>query len=81
MAEKAEPPGKGALAPSGGTGPANVSLAVVGGLAVSVRTEPRFTRDLDVAAAVASERGAEGLVPALQREGFGPEPPLPQRFP
>ena len=28
--------------------------ALIGGLAVSVRTEPRFTRDLDLAEALAS---------------------------
>ncbi|MCB9740758.1 MAG: nucleotidyl transferase AbiEii/AbiGii toxin family protein [Deltaproteobacteria bacterium] len=32
-----------------------VPHALVGGLAVSVRTEPRFTRDIDVVAAVAAE--------------------------
>lgn len=48
----------------------NVRWALVGGLAVSVRTEPRFTRDVDVAVAVASDREAEQLVAALQRQGF-----------
>jgi len=33
--------------------------ALVGGLAVSARTEPRFTRDLDVAVAVPDDAGAE----------------------
>lgn len=31
--------------------PPEVPCAVVGGIAVSVRTEPRFTRDLDLAVA------------------------------
>jgi len=39
--------------------------AVVGGHAVSARTEPRFTRDLDLAVAVADDRQAEVLVGAL----------------
>jgi len=39
--------------------------ALVGGLAVSVRTEPRFTRDLDLAVAVADDRAAEDLVHRL----------------
>lgn len=47
-----------------------VQWALVGGLAVSVRTEPRFTRDVDVAVAVSSDREAEELVAALQRAGF-----------
>lgn len=44
--------------------------ALVGGLAVSVRTEPRFTRDLDVAVAVSNDGEAEGLVYGLQVAGF-----------
>lgn len=34
-------------------------FAVVGGLAVSARTEPRFTRDADVCVAVHSDAEAE----------------------
>ena len=44
--------------------------ALVGGLAVSVRTEPRFTRDLDLAVAVSDDSEAEALVYALQATGF-----------
>jgi len=44
--------------------------ALVGGLAVSVRTEPRFTRDLDLAVAVASDSEAEALVHGLLGAGF-----------
>lgn len=44
--------------------------ALVGGLAVSVRTEPRFTRDLDLAVAVSNDDEAEGLVYELQAAGF-----------
>lgn len=43
--------------------------ALVGGLAVSVRCEPRFTRDIDGAAAV-DTAGAEALVPRLVASGF-----------
>lgn len=39
---------------------AAVSFALVGGLAVSVRTEPRFTRDADLAVAVTSESLVSG---------------------
>jgi hypothetical protein len=41
-------------------------FALVGGLAVSVRTEPRFTRDADLAVAVASDAEAEARVRELQ---------------
>jgi predicted nucleotidyltransferase len=44
--------------------------ALVGGLAVSVRTEPRFTRDLDLAVAVVDDQAAEALVLSLQTAGF-----------
>ncbi len=44
--------------------------ALVGGLAVSVRTEPRFTRDLDLAVAVSNDNEAETLVYGLQTAGF-----------
>jgi predicted nucleotidyltransferase len=40
--------------------------ALVGGLAVSARTEPRFTRDIDLVITVASDRDAEVLVHDLQ---------------
>jgi len=44
---------------------AHVSFALVGGLAVSVRTEPRFTRDADLAVALASDAEAEALIHEL----------------
>lgn len=44
--------------------------ALVGGLAVSVRSEPRFTRDLDIAVAVADDPSAEGLVHSLIASGY-----------
>ncbi|HBH04690.1 MAG: hypothetical protein A2W08_12160 [Candidatus Rokubacteria bacterium RBG_16_73_20] len=40
-------------------------FALVGGLAVSARTEPRLTRDADLAVLVADDRDAEALVHAL----------------
>ncbi len=44
-------------------------VAVVGGLAVSVRTQPRFTADLDFAVAVDSDSDAEAVVHhLLQRQ-------------
>ena len=44
--------------------------ALVGGLAVSARTEPRFTRDVDLAIAVPGDPDAEQAVHALQRRGY-----------
>jgi hypothetical protein len=43
--------------------------ALVGGLAVSVRTEPRFTRDADLAVAVTDDADAEALVMARRDDG------------
>jgi predicted nucleotidyltransferase len=45
-------------------------LAIVGGLAVSARTEPRFTRDADVCVAVPDDAGAEALIRRLQGDGY-----------
>jgi hypothetical protein len=45
-------------------------FALVGGLAVSIRTEPRFTRDSDLAVLVADDRDAEALVRELQARGW-----------
>lgn len=49
---------------------ARASFALVGGLAVSVRAEPRFTRDADLAVAVASDAEAEALVHRLGTRGW-----------
>jgi hypothetical protein len=44
--------------------------ALIGGLAVSIRAEPRFTRDIDLAVAVDDDASAEALVSHLQALGF-----------
>jgi hypothetical protein len=44
--------------------------AVVGGIAVSMRTEPRFTRDVDLAIAVADDAAAEALIHLLGQRGY-----------
>lgn len=44
--------------------------ALVGGLAVSVRTEPRFTRDIDLAVAVDNDEEAQALARDLRATGF-----------
>jgi hypothetical protein len=43
---------------------------VIGGLALAVRAEPRQTRDIDVAIAVADDREAEAAVRQLVGRGF-----------
>ena len=50
----------------------NQPWALIGGLAVSVRTEPRFTRDLDLAVAVTSDAAAESLIHEMQACGYVP---------
>lgn len=45
-------------------------FALIGGLAVSVRAEPRFTRDVDFAVAVTDDKDAEKLVSQLQPVGY-----------
>lgn len=46
------------------------SWALVGGLAVSARAEPRTTRDIDVAIAVGDDKGAQELARRLQDRGY-----------
>lgn len=48
----------------------DVHWALVGGLAVSARAEPRTTRDIDVAIAVANDHEAEGLIRRLRDRGY-----------
>ncbi|WP_327120162.1 nucleotidyl transferase AbiEii/AbiGii toxin family protein [Nocardia sp. NBC_01730] len=45
--------------------------ALVGGFAVSARSAPRFTHDIDLAVAVEDDRAAEDLVRRLISEGYG----------
>lgn len=44
--------------------------ALVGGVAVGVWTEERFTKDIDLALAVKTDKDAENLVKRLLRKGF-----------
>ena len=48
----------------------NVQGCVVGGLAVSARCDPRFTRDVDIAVMVDNDERAEALVHALASRGM-----------
>jgi hypothetical protein len=50
--------------------PPDVAVAVVGGIAVSARTEPRFTRDLDFAVAIADDDEATSYVFRLRQIGY-----------
>jgi predicted nucleotidyltransferase len=50
--------------------PAHVRTAVIGGVAIGARTEPRFTRDLDFAVAVASDAEAEQCVFSMRQLGY-----------
>ena len=49
----------------------NRDCALIGGLAVSARSEPRFTRDVDLAVMVEDDSAAENLVNHFVRKGFG----------
>lgn len=48
----------------------NLRFAFIGGIAVSVRGEPRTTRDLDLAVAVAGDSEAESIVGRLLARGY-----------
>ncbi len=48
------------------------AFALVGGLAVSVRAEIRFTRDIDLAVGVIDDADAEALVYELRAAGYAP---------
>lgn len=48
----------------------DVPWALAGGLAVSVRAEPRFTRDIDVVIVVEDDSTAEQVIFALRGQGY-----------
>lgn len=53
--------------------PSHIRFALVGGIAVAARTEPRFTRDLDFAISVGSELEAEATVSEFRQLGYAIE--------
>jgi hypothetical protein len=57
-----------------------VRWALIGGLAISVRSVPRFTKDLDFAVAVASDSEAEDVVHRLSGRGYRPVEVLEQEY-
>jgi hypothetical protein len=56
---------------AGELGRLDTAYAVVGGFAVSLRAEVRFTRDLDLAIDVARDLEVESLVRDLRGRGYG----------
>jgi Nucleotidyl transferase AbiEii toxin, Type IV TA system len=54
--------------------------ALIGGLAVSARTVPRFTKDLDFAIAVADDSEAEDIVHRLRSRDYHPVEVLEQDY-
>jgi hypothetical protein len=57
-----------------------VRWALIGGLAISIRSVPRFTKDLDFAIAVADDSEAEGVVNRLRGRGYQPVEVLEQEY-
>jgi hypothetical protein len=49
---------------------AELSWCLIGGLAVGARSEPRFTKDLDLAVATSSDQTSEELIFSLQGSGY-----------
>lgn len=46
------------------------TFALVGGIAIGARAEPRFTQDVDLAVAVDSDEAAETLIKLLHERGY-----------
>jgi hypothetical protein len=57
-----------------------VRWALVGGLAVSARSTPRFTKDLDFAVAVGNDAEAEDVVHRLRGRNYRPVEVLEQDY-
>lgn len=57
-----------------------VRWALIGGLAISVRSVPRFTKDLDFAVAVVDDSEAEDVVHRLRGRGYQPVEILEQDY-
>jgi hypothetical protein len=54
-------------------------FALVGGLAVSARSEPRYTRDVDVAVSVEDDEAAERLLHAIAGRGYAIDTVIEQK--
>ena len=55
------------------------SFALIGGIAISARAEPRYTRDVDLVVSVASDAEAERLLRAMADRGYVIETVVEQR--
>ncbi len=55
-----------------------VKFAIIGGVAVSIRTIERFTKDLDIAISVQTDREAEEIVLSLSHLGYFAETVIEQ---
>jgi hypothetical protein len=64
------PLGKALSRIAGDLAESKAPFALVGGLAVSARTEPRFTRNADIAVVVDSDEQAEALIYSLKADGY-----------
>jgi len=58
----------------------NISWTLIGGLAVSARSEPRFTKDIDIIISVESDMEAESLAFRLNQIGWNIELVLEQSY-
>lgn len=56
----------------GDLGGLEADFALVGGLAVSVRAEPRLTRDVDVVVSVPDDETAEEVIAQMRDQGYQP---------
>jgi predicted nucleotidyltransferase len=56
-----------------------VHFALIGGLAVSARSEPRFTRDVDLIVDTPTDEDAERLIRSLMGRGYGIHAQLEQK--
>ena len=57
-----------------------IPWALIGGLAVSVQTDPRFTEDIDISVFLGSDEEAERLIFALQKLGWSAKMILEQTY-
>lgn len=57
----------------------SIDFALVGGMAVSVRAVPRFTRDVDVVVRVSGDHQAEQVIHALLQRGYQCETIIEQK--
>lgn len=57
-----------------------LSWALIGGLAISAQTDPRFTEDIDISLFLPTDNEVERLIFTLQRKGWRAETILEQTY-